>query len=659
MFKRFFNSYSFTRGSKKILIEPEEIFMDSVNIPGHDQDRIEGHIEKPISVRIFVIWAATVILGFLIVAGRAAELQIVRGEELGRASQKNISYTLFSAPPRGVIYDRNKQALASNSTSFFLVLRKDGAGGEGAFRKTLENLSALLGRSVGGLWLENVPPADSDRGLPKDVFLLDVWPDEVVLMQDVPRRILLSVVTNPVDFRGVSIEEKVRREYLLGDAASHIVGFTSFSDSPGLRLVGKSGVESVREENLRGKPGKKMVEINAEGEPLRERFITSPVSGYSVVLNIDAALQRALYDTMARTIRSAGKRAGAAIVSDPRDGRILALASFPSFDPEVLSRGKDRESIKNFLSGRDKPLFNRAISGNYPPGSTVKPILAAGALDEKIIDDKRTIYDEGFIAVPNPYDPTKESIFKDWAALGLVNMRRAIAYSANVYFYTIGGGYGDIHGLGIERIKKILSSFGFGSVLGIDLLGEHAGLVAGPEEKKRIRPEDPFWRLGDTYITSIGQGDMGATPLQVNFATAAIANGGTLFRPLVTKSIIDDNGLVIKEFMPEVIREHVASPESLSIVREGMRLAVTEGSARAIADFPVSVAGKTGTAQTGVVGKNHGWFTAFAPYQNPEVVVTVLVEDGTGGSTDALPIAEEILWAWLGVRNNRNVSNTQ
>ncbi|MBI2640084.1 MAG: penicillin-binding protein 2 [Candidatus Sungbacteria bacterium] len=660
MFKRFFGKLRPGGGlSARSLIEPEEIFMDAVNLPGHDRVRGEGRIEHPLPLRVFIVWAIAVFLGFSLVVGRLVELQIVRGKELNAASQKNISYTLFSAPPRGLIYDRNGRIIASNATSFFLILRRREVADEEVFRKTIENVSALLGRSAEELWFESVLKEGSTEDLPHDFFAPEAWPDEVVLVQDVSRSVLLRIATNQMDFRGLSIEETVLREYPLGYAASHVIGFTSFADSPGVRLAGKSGTELVYEDMLRGEPGKKIIEINAEGDALRERFITAASPGSSVVLNIDVELQRAVYEIMARAIPSAGKRAGAAVVSDPRDGRIIALASFPAFDPEVISRGKNREAIKGFLTNKDKPFFDRTISGTYPPGSTVKPLLAAGALDEKIIDAGLAIYDEGFIAVPNPYDSEKESIFKDWSKLGWVDLRRAIAFSANVYFYTIGGGYGDITGLGIERIRKILFAFGFGSRLGIDLPGEKAGLVPGPEEKKGIRPDDPFWRLGDTYITSIGQGDMGATPLQVNFATAAIANGGTLFRPFVTKSLLDENGSVVKEISPHIIRGQIASSDSLGIVREGMRLAVTEGSAAALADFPLAVAGKTGTAQTGVSGKNHGWFTAFAPYQDPEVVVTILVEEGTGGSTDALPIAKEILWAWLAVRNNQTASNAQ
>lgn len=663
-----FNSLFNKRRPGHLDIDPEEIFMDSVNTPVYDRLRSEGRIERPIRERVFVAWSVVVALGLLVVTLRVFHLQFFRGDELRAAAQKNVSYTIFSAPPRGIIYDRNGKPLASNSVSFSLLFKKDLLTGEDQFHEALGRAASLLALSAEQLWSRQVGK-DGESLPPHGVSSSEVWPDEVVLLEDVPRDLLIRVAARPADFPGLSIDEQVIRAYPLGSAASHIVGFIGRPTSEdqkrwglykgGVSIIGKSGLELLNEGRLRGEPGRKVIEIDAGGSILRERFIENSKPGQSIMLNVDADLQRSVYETLARVIPSIGKKAGAAVVSDPRSGRILALASFPGFDSEMLSAGKDRGGIRRILQGPGKALFNRAISGNYPPGSTVKPLLAAGALEEGIIEPERSIYDEGFISVPNPYDPSKESIFRDWAPLGWVDMRRAIAFSANVYFYTIGGGHGGVSGLGIERIRSILSAFGFGSRLGIDLLGENAGLVPGPEEKKITRPDDPFWRIGDTYITSIGQGDTGATPLQVNFATLAVANGGTLFRPFLTKAVLDERGNVVEEIRPQVIREGILSAESIRVAQEGMRLAVTEGSARSLADFPLNVAGKTGTAQTGVVGKNHGWFTAYAPYENPEVVITVLVEDGTGGSTDAVPIAKEIFWAWLSTRNTGASGNSQ
>lgn len=641
-------------------IDPEEIFMDSANLPGHDLALHEGRIERPIEVRVFWLWALIIFVGLLAVVLRLFQLQIIRGEEFFAASNKNISYSLFSAPPRGLIYDRNLNTLASNSVSFTLILKKTGLADD-EFGTALQKGADLVGRTLYEIWAGGQQGQSRELRFPDDIFSPDVWPEEIVLAESIPRHLLLRVATSPGDFHAMAIEESINRVYPGGSSASHVVGFTGRpaandqAQSPlyqkASARIGKGGIELVYEEELRGKHGKKVIEIDAEGKPQRERFLEKSSPGRSVVLNIDAELQRAVYEILARNIPALGKKAGAAVISDPRDGRILALVSFPSFDSSMLSEGKDQEAIRAILNDKRKPFFNRAISGIYPPGSTIKPVLAAAALEEQVIDPKRTIYDVGFISVPNPYDPEKFSVFRDWAALGFVDMRRALALSANVYFYTIGGGHEGIKGLGIERIGKFFRAFGFGSKLGIDLRGEEQGLVPGPEEKKKIRPKDPFWRIGDTYITSIGQGDMGATPLQVNFATAAIANGGTLWRPFITKAILDEAGTVVKAVEPSVIRDRIAGQETLKVVREGMRLAVIDGSANAIAGFPLAVAGKTGTAQTGITGKNHGWFTAFVPYENPEAVITVMVEEGTGGATDAVPISKEILWAWLAVRN--------
>ncbi len=658
----------FKKKRKSVEIDPEEIFMDSFNLPGHDRTLHEGRIERPIETRVFWFWGLTIFVALFIVVSRLFQLQILRGEEFFTASKKNISYTLFSAPPRGLIYDRNMNIMASNAASFSLVLKNSNLSGND-FQAALQNGAQLVGRSVYEIWAMHQEQNSGELIFPEDIFSKDAWPEEIVLAENIPRHLLLRVATSPDDFPGMAIEESTSRVYPLNSAASHIVGFigrptfddqknSDFYKKAGAR-IGKSGIELAYEENLRGREGRKVIEIDAEGKPQRERFIEKTLPGRSVVLNIDAGLQSAVYEILARSIPALGKKAGAAIISDPRDGRILALVSFPSFDGSLLADGKDRKAIRMILDDKTKPFFNRAISGVYPPGSTIKPVLAAAALEEKVIDPKKTIYDVGFISVPNPYDPTKQSVFRDWAALGFVDMRRALALSANVYFYTIGGGHESVRGLGIERIGKFFRAFGFGSVLGIDLAGEAGGLVPGPAEKKKIHPKDPFWRIGDTYITSIGQGDTGATPLQVNFATAAIANGGTLYKPFVTKAILDESGVVVKTIKPEVVREKIADHESLKVVQEGMRLAVIEGSANPLSALPVAVAGKTGTAQTGITGKNHGWFTGFAPYENPEVVITVIVEEGTGGATDAVPISKEVFWAWLSIRNAAVLSNTQ
>ncbi|MBI2637257.1 MAG: hypothetical protein HYW88_00015, partial [Candidatus Sungbacteria bacterium] len=335
---------------------------------------------------------------------------------------------------------------------------------------------------------------------------------------------------------------------------------------------------------------------------------------------------------MKDSVAAHNKKGGAIVVSDVLDGSIKALVSYPSYDGNMFRGSVSKKEMDALLTDKRFPFLNRAIAGGYPPGSSIKPVIAAAALEEKIIDPLKQIFDPGYIEVPNPYNPDQKSIFKDWKALGYVDMQEALAWSANVYFFIIGGGYDGQEGLGIARLKKYADLFGFGEKLGIDLPGEIPGLMPGPAWKKENLPKDPFWRIGDTYNTSIGQGYVQATPLQINFATAAIANGGTLWKPRVAKAIMDSEKNVIRDIKPEVIRENFIESAHLAIVREGMRRVVRTGSAQVLNEVAVSVAGKTGTAQTesGVYeqSQNHAWFTGFAPYENPEIAITVFVEKG-------------------------------
>ena len=288
-----------------------------------------------------------------------------------------------------------------------------------------------------------------------------------------------------------------------------------------------------------------------------------------------------------------------------------------------------------------KPLFFRSISGEYPSGSTIKPVLASAALEEKIIDRHTSFNSVGGLWVGGRW------FFPDWKAggHGLTNVIKAIAWSVNTYFYYIGGGYGDFQGLGVERIGKYLKLFGLGETLGLDLPGESAGFVPTAEWKKKEKNE--AWYIGDTYHLSIGQGDLLVTPLQVNSYTATIANGGRIYRPHLVKGIIAAAGQG-EPLASQVIREKFISSQNLEIVRQGMRQTVVAGSAASLNGLSVPAAGKTGTAQWNSNKKNHAWFTGFAPFDQPDFCLTVLVEEGGEGSSLAVPIAREIMQYWFG-----------
>ena len=315
------------------------------------------------------------------------------------------------------------------------------------------------------------------------------------------------------------------------------------------------------------------------------------------------------------------------------------------------------KTYKEFINNKNRPLLNRVISSFYPAGSTIKPFIASAALAENTIDPNYKIDDTlGYISIQNAYDPSVIYTYRDWRPHGFIDMREALAYSANVYFYEIGGGYKNIKGLGIDRIEKYLKIFGFGSTLGIDVPGEADGLVPNTEWKKKTRNEN--WFTGDTYNVSIGQGDVKITPLQLVAAMAAIANGGTLWKPTLASKVIDSSGNIIKEFKPETIRENLIGNDKLQIIREGLRKAVTDprGSAHALNILPIEVAGKTGTAQVySDFTKLNALFTGFAPYNDPQIAIAVVVEGSGQGITSALPIAQEI-FQWYYNQNRANIN---
>jgi len=359
---------------------------------------------------------------------------------------------------------------------------------------------------------------------------------------------------------------------------------------------------------------------------------------------LDFGLQEKIEVELSKALKNSGTKKGIAIALDPKTGGVLALVSIPSFDNNIFSQKVSEEEWEELKNDPEKPLFNRAISGiGYPTGSTIKPLIATAALEEKIIWPQKSINCQGEIVVENPwYDPEhpelaqKEWVYHDWTVHGLTNMKGAIAESCNIYFYTVGGGHRGFEGLGPEKIIKWLELFNWGKTTGIDLPGEGKGIL----------PEiDRDWRLGNTYHLSIGQGAFSITPLQVVTAFSAIANGGTLYKPVIAKEIWDLNKNVVAKIESQILRENFIKEENLEIVREGMRQAVTSpsGSAFILNSLPVSCATKTGTAQTAKEDVYHSWVSVFAPYEEPEIVLTIMVEEVPGLQVVVLPIVKEVL----------------
>ncbi len=441
--------------------------------------------------------------------------------------------------------------------------------------------------------------------------------------------------------------EKIR-EYPQKEYFSHILGYlgkmTSTEKDKCFHCqlnenIGKTGIEKEYQNYLRGKTGKRIFEVNALGKIIQEKYIIAPQKGDTVVLSVDAGLQRKLFDEIKQQIKISHlktKRA-AAIAVNPQNGKILALVNYPSFDNNLFSQKHiNQREYKKLYSNPNTPLLNRAIQGLYPPGSIIKPLIASAALQEGVID-KKTI-----LNCP-PYLKIGRQLFRDWKPQGFINIIQAIAESSDVFFYQIGGGYKQFKGLGVKKIDHYLKLFGLGQKTNIDLPSENQGLV--PDNKWKKSRFGYSWYIGDTYHLSIGQGYLLITPIQMAMALSAVINGGLLYQPQLVDKIVNYDK-IIKVFKPIIIRHGFINQNNLKIAKLGMRQAVVSGTARQLNDLPITSGGKTGTAE--VFGeKPHSWFVGFAPYDNPQILILVLVENGGEGYKISEPIVHRVLKWWI------------
>lgn len=427
----------------------------------------------------------------------------------------------------------------------------------------------------------------------------------------------------------------------------HIVGFINKGDATNLPK-GISGLEAHYDEILRGIPGKKIEEVNAKGEVVAAGINENSEPGGSILTSIAEELQIKLNKSIAETKNNYGFKGGAGIFMDAENGEILALASIPEFDPNILVANTSKKTIQNLISNPEKPFLNRAVSGLYPPGSTVKLAVSAGALNENIIDPQKQILSTGSISIPNPYHPDKPSIFPDWKALGWVDMRRAIAFSSDVYFYTVGGGFGDQKGLGVWNLEKYFSLFGFAEKTGIDLPGEKQGSLPDPN---RDQERGRKWSIGDTYHLAIGQGDMQVTPIEIAVYAAAIASRGTLFYPHIAKAIVDKNKKIIENFSYTPKRTGLVKNDIFTIIQEGMRRGVLEGTASGLSSLPIEVAAKTGTAEIGDTGRVDSWSLGFLPYKKPKIAFAVVMENGDKHNTIGATFVVSQVLQWMAQTN--------
>lgn len=431
-----------------------------------------------------------------------------------------------------------------------------------------------------------------------------------------------------------------QRAYKPADGLAHILGYVGHpkKDARGIywqkEIFGRAGIEQEYDDLLKGENGRKLTETDATGKITSESLTKPAQNGENISLSIDVRIQEKFYGLMRALARDVGFRSGAGIIMDTNTGELLAMVSYPEYDSSLLSSGAGTKKINALLSDPRKPFLNRAVSGLYTPGSIVKPYLAIGALVENIITPWKQILSTGSISIPNPYFPDKKSVFKDWKAHGLVDMRRAIAVSSDVYFYEIGGGFQGQKGLGIENIEKFIRLFGLGNETGIDLPEEADGIIPNPAWKAE-NFDGERWFLGDTYHTAIGQYGFQVTPIQMARAVATVANEGTLLTPHL---------LLGEKDFPKTKLD--VNKNFFKVVKEGMRAGVNEGgTGQGLNMAGVAVAAKTGTAELGT-SKNYvnSWVTGFFPYEKPRYAFAVVMERGPyHNTTGALYIMRGLL----------------
>ena len=606
-------------------IEPQEILLDNLSKRKHDEIGLsEKKLEIPLSKRILQGIYFIFLILILILFGKPFQLQVVQGEDFSKLSEANRFIIHRLQAQRGVIYDRDFNQLVFNKPSFDLVCYKKNLPEEEAAerKRILREISAVIEKDL-SLLKEEIDKSDTSQ---------------ILISENLDYQKLIILEARKKEFPGFEIIDNIVREYKEGPLFSHLIGYE--------RKTGeKTGLESFYDEYLKEKPGEFHLERDAQGNLISERILSLPEPGNSLVLWLDSQLQEKVQEELAKGIAEVGSKKGAVVVLDAKTGGVLSLVSMPTFNNNFFSQGMSVKEWNEINNNPYSPLLNRVVSAGYLIGSTIKPLIASAVLEEEIIRPDKKIFCQGKITIPNPWDPSSPTIKKDWTTHHWTDMRKAIAESCNVYFYTVGGGYEEQEGLGPTRIKKYLELFGWGEKTGIDVEGEIAGFIPDKEWKKKKWGQG--WWDGDTYNLSIGQGFLEISPLEVVNSFAAIANGGTLFQPQLVKEIVDKEKEIIKTFESKVIRQNFISSANLQIVREGMRQAVTgknspQASAMVLNSLPVAVAAKTGTAEIGN-GYYHNWVTVFAPYDDPEIVLTLVIEDIKGDRVAALPVAKAIL----------------
>ena len=610
-----------------------------------------GHeyIAPKATASIYLITVTVMGLIGALLLGRLVYLQIIKGEYYAEMSESNRIRKVRIAAPRGVIVDRNNIQLTKNIATFALhVIPKD----------IPQNTDRIV-------FVKKIAEIMDQKEEDVEKKLQDaqgVAEREVILYEYVTRQqaIALSVLASQLP--SLIVANNVTRAYndehgRTITSLSHILGYEGKISEEELKnekengytridRFGKAGVEKAEEKNLRGEHGERLLEVNASGVPLSTVAEIAPKEGNKVQITIDSDLQEVAQRALERQLKISNKVAGAVLIEQVATGEILASVSLPAYDNNEFVHGIAFDKYELLTKNPATPLLNRVTQGLYPSGSVVKPTVALAALEEKIIDVRTRILSTGGIKLGARF-------FPDWkfGGHGSVTVKEAIAESVNTFFYYVGGGYEDFKGMGVTKLAQWLSLMGFGEVRGIDVGRESAGFVPTPQWKEEKQKSS--WYTGDTYNLAIGQGEFLVTPLQISGSIQAILNDGVQYRPHIIKAVVKEG--IIQEKKPEISRVIKAKKDNYAIIRDAMRETVINGSARSLGTLSITSGGKTGTAQSNPSKKPHAWYTGFAPYENPEIIITVLIDEGEEGSRVAVPVAKEILEYYGNRKSNSEV----
>lgn len=603
-----------------------------IQLKDHEKDA------RLVRARVIVGGVAIFLLSLILVA-RMYHLQVTQYDYHSTLSENNRVHVQPIPPNRGLIFDRNRVIIADNRPSFSLTIT----------RERTENLQETLKALVDILGL-----TEEDRAIFEKRMKQGRRPFEPVpIMFELSEEQIARIAVNQYRLPGVDVTAQFVRHYPLGEHFAHSVGYVGRINEAELKRldpvaysgthhIGKTGVEKFYENELHGTVGYEEVETNARGRVLRVLKRTEPVSGRDIVLSIDSALQAKAEEALA------GRR-GAIVAIQPSTGDVLAMVSQPSYNPNLFVTGISFKDYSVLRDSEDRPLYNRVLRGLYPPGSTVKPAVAIAGLDAGVVTPATRVFDPGYYQLPN-YDHK----YRNWnhSGDGWVNLETAIMRSNDTYFYDLA------HKLGIDRLHDYMSEFGFGQRVALDMYGEAEGLMPSRQWKRALRRQ--AWFPGETLILGIGQGYMQATPLQLAQMTALIANKGKWIRPHLAKTI-DGQAPVDPEPMPDIV---LKDPNNWSLVDNGMQQVVhgPRGTAHKVGASAVyRIAGKSGTAQVVAIKqgekydrskllerhRDHALFVGFAPADNPQIAVAVMVENGESGSGVAAPVLKQVMDAWL------------